>query len=98
MDGSQNISDGLWDIPVSKKNITPNNYALPLAHPSLYKDRTHQAHNTSILQNTSIPQNTLHSIPKELTNLNDLIDHNILDSILHHQLQQDAKQYQNQNN
>ena len=92
LEGNHNISDGLWDITVCKQSITPKNYALPPAHPGLYRNRTHKDQNVS-----SIPPNTfknpINSIPEELNNLNDLLDHNILDSTLHQQHQQDAKQY-----
>lgn len=37
--GWRNSIDGLWDIPVHKSTITPNNYTLPTIHPALYSSR-----------------------------------------------------------
>ena len=93
LESNRNISDGLWDIPGSKQSITPNNYVLQPVHPGLYKDKTHKGQNvSSIPPNAS--KNTIHSIQEELYHLSDLIDHNILDSTLHRQHEQDAKKYQ----
>ena len=36
LEGHQNIRDGLWDIPVHKSNIIPNNFQMPHLHPSIY--------------------------------------------------------------
>ena len=37
LEGNRNNLDGLWDISVQKQSMTQKNYALPLAHPIMYK-------------------------------------------------------------
>ena len=32
LDGTRNVIDGLWDIPVAKRNITTDSYVAPLLH------------------------------------------------------------------
>ena len=39
LSGIRNQNDGLWDIPVFKKDISPPNYILPTIHPSIYSSR-----------------------------------------------------------
>ena len=36
MQGTRNHHDQLWDIPIQKKTVVPDNYALPTIHPQLY--------------------------------------------------------------
>ena len=64
LEGNRNNSGGLWDIPVQKRSITQNKYALPLTYPGVYKDITHKAQHTSFFQNATNPKNTLHSPQK----------------------------------
>ena len=39
LQGIRNPHDKLWDIPVTKQTISPDNYALPSIHPSIYPQR-----------------------------------------------------------
>ena len=36
LEGKRNAEDGLWDIPVYKKDITQSNCKTPLSHPGIY--------------------------------------------------------------
>ena len=38
--GNRNFYDGLWDIPVQKTNISPNNYVVPPTPAALYPVQT----------------------------------------------------------
>ena len=36
LQGFRNTTDGLWDIPVAKKQVQPDNYITPPSHAALY--------------------------------------------------------------
>ena len=40
MRGIRNRRDNLWDIPIQKRTISPQNYALPVHRPALHKKLT----------------------------------------------------------
>ena len=39
LQGKQNYSGGLWDIPIYKKGISKENYKMPPIYPGLYHGR-----------------------------------------------------------
>ena len=89
--GVRNPTDGLWDIPVGKTHISPQNYDLSPAI-GIYK---------SVRQNKKLPLIKLknqaparHHIPHDFQRLNYLIDHNICNDQITRQLTKDKKSFQ----
>ena len=84
LQGIRNPFDNLWDIPVKKQHISPQNYQTPAIHPAIYPQRITKKsspkmnHTTKVHPNKSI-------FREELRNFQELTDHNILDCILHNQ-------------
>ena len=61
LEGTMNTSDGLSDVPIQKQKMTNKNYVLPVAHLSMYKNRTHKEQHTTLLKHTTKPKSTMHS-------------------------------------
>ena len=92
LNGIRNPTDGLWDIPVTKHAITPQNYDLPRISPGIYPNKHRKIYKAD--QNTKIKHAHHHILP-DLQALNYLIDHSICDEQIHQQLVQDRKHYTN---
>ena len=83
--------DGLWDIPVIKNKITPQNYNLPRINPSLYK-RKHNSKSIRPFRTQKI-KHVHHHIPPDFKALNYLIEHSIWDEQINKQLIIDKKEF-----
>ena len=44
LQGIRNKLDGLWDIPIFKRKMLPQNYELPPIHPSIYPSKLSPPH------------------------------------------------------
>ena len=95
--GIRNPVDRLWDIPVSKNNITDDNYPIPHTHPGLYASRTEtpaQKHTANIIRPSIAP---LHIFKEHLSTFTEIIDHNILDNMIQKAATQNNKTYMKAN-
>ena len=96
LEGKRSNSDGLWDIPVYKTDISQNNYRSPLSHPSMYphSNKLNFKHKALAMLSpkSKIKKHRLHKILRKY-GFNTLIPDNIDDYHIKRQLQQDAKQY-----
>ena len=88
LEGRRNFLDGLWDIPVTKKCISPTNYEQPPIHPSLY---------ASIVEIAPVvkkrPTKKLQSMPQAFQSLGDLAEENAFENILHTQERHDKNSF-----
>ena len=96
LEGKRNNSDGIWDIPVYKTEISQNNYRSPSSHPSMYLNSNtlyfnHEA-KAMLSSKSKIKKHRLHKILRKYK-FNSLIQDNIDDYHIKQQLQQDAKKY-----
>ena len=93
LQGIRNKCDGFWDIPVSKRTMSPTNYKLPPTHPGIYPSTapTHNMAKYSFSPRYSTVKNT---IPKHMRLMNDLIGDNIFQHTLDTQFNEDIKNTQ----
>ena len=80
--GIRNKYDKLWDIPIHKSTISPQNYSLPEIHPSIYSTRTKNDKENIVHSPSSFKTPSDVTFKTELNQYHDLIDHNILDNFL----------------
>ena len=92
VEGNRNITDGLWDIPISKNHIQENNYEEPRHHGLSY----------DLPKTNAIIQSSTTEQPKEddrnffriFYGLNKLIDVNECELLCNKQQKADTRQYQ----
>ena len=82
LSGIRNSNDGLWDIPVHKKYISPVNYALPNIHASMYPTRSY---NECELQSSPTSKKVNNLTIKHVDNFVHL------DKIVNEQIKEDKK-------
>ena len=84
MRGIRNRRDNLWDIPIQKRTISPQNYALPVHRPALHKKYTIDKKCVPKRRNAQkIAQKanaTIAIFRNELNQFEDLTDINFLDN------------------
>ena len=88
LENTRNYSDKIWDIPVTKRLISEINHPLPAIHP-IYPYKGKQAANS--LKAIPIPRRKKRKmkLPKEVIQINTIINDHILDGIIAKQQRED---------
>ena len=88
LEGTRNVIDGLWDIPVAKRNITADNYVVPSLHGLSSNNHKNIKRNNMIKNN----QRDTHIVSKNTNifkNFEGLIDTNVCNYIVNRQIKKD---------
>ena len=81
LEGTRNPYDKLWDIPVKKQNISPQNYRMPAIHPTIYPPRLNSKPRSNI-NHAEKAHASIEIFREELSKFQEIIDHNLLDNLL----------------
>ena len=91
LQGTRNLSDGLWDIPIHKKHITSDNYPPPNIHPGIYSAKPPPVQKGTISSKNIPKTQEVLRPPNYLRKLDHLIQDNIDYIDIDKQLKQDNK-------
>ena len=93
LQGIRNKCDGLWDIPVTKRTLSPTNYEFPPIHPAIYPSTATKPKQTKrpFSSRSTTVKNT---IPQHMRRMNAVIEDTIFQNTLDQQLHEDIKHIQ----
>ena len=84
LEGTRNPYDKLWDIPVTKQKIPPQNYQMLATHPAIYPPRINSKPRSNI-NHAEKAHASIDIFRDKLRKFQEITDHNLLDNLLEKQ-------------